>query len=61
MLGATLQVVRVQLGRRITCDDDEQRVGSGLRPPRFERGFYGGVLFVRTLGALPEMLMRVGF
>lgn len=61
MLGTALQVVRVELGWGVTRDDDEQRVGGGLLPPRFERGFYGGVLFIRTLGALPEMLMRVGF
>lgn len=60
MLGATLQVVRVELGWRVARDDDQQRVGGWLRPPGLQRGFYSGVVFVCTLGALPKMLMRVG-
>jgi hypothetical protein len=60
MLGATLQVVGVELGRRVARDDDQQRVVGGLRPPGTQRGFYGGVVFVCALGALPEMLVGVG-
>lgn len=60
MLCAALQVVRVELRRRVARDDDQQRVVGGLRPPGTQRGFYGGVVFVCALGALPEMLVGVG-
>lgn len=60
MLGTALQVVGVELGRRVARDDDQQRVVGGLRPPGLQRGFYSGVVFVCALGALPEMLVGVG-
>ena len=60
MLGTALQVVGVELGRRVARDDNQQRVGGWLRPPGLQRGFYSGVVFVCALGALPEMLVGVG-
>lgn len=61
MLGAALEVVGVELRRRVPRDDDQQRVGGGLRPPGLERGLYGGVVFVSALGPFPEVFVRVCF